>query len=97
MTKRLIKEEIVSEVSKDTGIPRYTVDRVVNALLDNITLSMSQGKDVQFAGFGTFKPKKRAARTGRNPHTNEEVPIPARVVPTFEAGKYLKSAVTKTK
>ena len=97
MTKRLIKEEVVSEVSKDTGIPRFTVDKVINSLLDNITLAMSHGKDVQFAGFGTFKPKERAARTGRNPHTNEKVPIPARVVPSFEAGKYLKNAVMKSK
>lgn len=93
MKKRLIKEEISNIVCKNTDIPKYAVDKVINSLLDSITLAMSQGNDVQFAGFGTFKPKTRAARIGRNPRTNEEIAIPARVVPTFEAGKRLKTAV----
>lgn len=95
MKKRMIKEDIINEVCRDTRKPRFVVEEVVNSTLENITLAMSQGKEVQFAGFGTFEPKKRAARTGRNPHTNEPVPIPARVVPSFKAGKYLKRAVTK--
>ena len=56
---------------------------------------LSKGDKVQFSGFGTFEPKKRAARTGRNPHTKEAVPIPARILPVFTAGKYLKDAVEK--
>ena len=95
MKRRLIKEDIINEVCRDTCKPRYVVDEIVNSMLNNITLALSQGAEVQFAGFGTFEPKKRAARTGRNPHTNEPVPIPARVVPSFKAGKNLKSAVTK--
>lgn len=95
MKKRLIKEDIISEVCRDTRQPRYVVDEIVNATLNNITLALSQGSEVVFAGFGTFEPKRRAARTGRNPHTNEAVPIPARVVPSFKAGKHLKNAVTK--
>lgn len=93
--KRLIKENIVAEVCRDTGYTRHTVEAVLNATFNNITLAMSQGKEVQFAGFGTFEPKERAARTGRNPHTNEPVPIPARVVPSFKAGRLLKDAVIK--
>lgn len=95
MKKRMIKEDIINEVCRDTRRPRYLVDEIVNSTLDNITMALSRGSVVQFAGFGTFEPKQRAARTGRNPHTNEPVPIPARVVPSFKAGKNLKNAVTK--
>ena len=95
MKKRMIKDNIINEICRDTGQPHYVVEDVVNSMLNNITLALSQGREVQFAGFGTFEPKHRAARTGRNPHTNEAVPIPARVVPSFKAGKNLKAAVVR--
>jgi nucleoid DNA-binding protein len=46
-------------------------------------------------GFGTFKVNERAARTGRNPQTGEEIKIAAAKVPAFKAGKALKDAVNK--
>ena len=95
MKRRLIKADIINEVCRDTCQPRYVVEAIVNSTINNITLALSQGSEVQFAGFGTFEPKQRAARTGRNPHTKEAVPIPARVVPSFKAGKDLKKAVIK--
>lgn len=97
MKQRMIKEDIINEVCRDTRKPRFVVEEVVNSTLENITLAMSQGKEVQFAGFGTFELKERAARTGRNPHTGEAVPIPARVIPSFEAGERLKRAAIQNK
>lgn len=95
MKKRMIKEDVISAVCRETYLSRYVVETIINSTLKNIELALSRGEAVQFAGFGTFEPKERAARTGRNPHTNEPVPIPPRVVPYFKAGKSLKNAVTK--
>ncbi len=47
-------------------------------------------KKVQLIGFGTFEVRERAARTGRNPQTGEEMQIAASKVPAFKAGKELK-------
>ena len=44
-------------------------------------------------GFGTFSVRDRAARTGRNPQTGQEIQIAAAKVPAFKAGKALKEAV----
>ena len=44
-------------------------------------------------GFGTFEPRKRAARNGRNPQTGKEIKIPAKTVPVFSAGKKFKEVV----
>ncbi|WP_267713174.1 HU family DNA-binding protein, partial [Vibrio parahaemolyticus] len=44
-------------------------------------------------GFGTFKVNHRAARTGRNPKTGDEIQIAAANVPAFVAGKALKESV----
>lgn len=93
--RRLIKSDIITEVCRDTCQPRYVVEAIINSTINNITLALSKGSEVQFAGFGTFEPKSRAPRIGRNPRTNEAVPIPARVIPSFKAGKDLKKAVTK--
>lgn len=41
-----------------------------------------------FEGFGTFEVRERAARTGRNPQTGEEIQIS-----DFKPGKELKEAV----
>lgn len=43
-------------------------------------------------GFGVFKYRKRAARTGKNPKTGEGIKIAATVVPKFTAGAGLKVA-----
>lgn len=91
----MIKDDITYRVAMETGYSVNVVGNIIDALLENITYALAKGDKVQFAGFGTFEPKRRAARTGRNPHTNEEVPIPARISPSFKAGKCLKKAVTK--
>jgi DNA-binding protein HU-beta len=48
---------------------------------------------VTLAGFGTFAVTARAARTGRNPRTGEEIKINASKVPKFKPGKALKDAL----
>jgi DNA-binding protein HU-beta len=48
---------------------------------------------VTLVGFGTFIVSKRAARTGRNPRTNEEIRIKAAKVPKFRPGKALKDSL----
>jgi DNA-binding protein HU-beta len=55
--------------------------------------ALQGGDDVSVVGFGTFTVRSRAARTGRNPRTNEEIKIAASKVPAFKAGKSLKDAL----
>lgn len=93
----MVKEEIVANVATDTGYSQAMVKSIVDSLLDNITWELSRGNEVRFAKFGIFKPKVMAARIGRNPHTNEEIPIPERIVPSFKPGSALKEAVIRTK
>lgn len=97
MQRTVIKEELIAEVCGDTAYSRSVVTSVLNALIANITKELSRGNRVQLAGFGTFELKERAARTGRNPHNGEAVPIPARVIPSFEAGERLKRAAIQNK
>ena len=66
---------------------------VLSSLIDTIQKTVAGGKKVTLVGFGTFEPRKRAARTGRNPQTGKELKIPAKTVPAFSAGKKFKTVV----
>jgi DNA-binding protein HU-beta len=87
------KGDLIEVVSDDAGISKAEAGRAVDAVITAITKALRGGKQVSLVGFGTFAVKKRAARTGRNPRTGEEIQIKASKVPGFRAGKALKDAV----
>jgi DNA-binding protein HU-beta len=89
------KEELVQEVAKKTKVSQKQVDETLAAIVETIVKTVSKGKKVTLIGFGTFEPRKRAARTGRNPQTGKELKIPAKTVPAFSAGKKFKELVAK--
>jgi len=89
------KEELVQEVAKKTKVSQKQVDETLAAIVDTIIKTVAKGKKVTLIGFGTFEPRKRAARTGRNPQTGKELKIPAKTVPAFSAGKKFKELVGK--
>ncbi len=87
------KNEFIDHVAGDCGMSKADAGRAVDSVLDNITKALKSGNSVTFVGFGTFDVRDRAARTGRNPRTGEEIQIAAAKNPAFKAGKALKDAV----
>ena len=87
------KEELVKEVSKKAKVSQKSAADVIAATLETIQKTVSKGKKVTLVGFGTWEPRKRAARNGRNPQTGKEIKIPAKTVPVFSAGKKFKELV----
>ena len=89
------KAELINAVAAATEFSKKDAEAAVTATLEAITSALKDGDKVQLVGFGSFEVKKRAARVGRNPNTNDTIEIPASVVPVFKAGKALKDAVAK--
>ncbi len=89
------KTELIAKTAECAGLTKKDTERVINAALDAIILSLSKGEKVQLSGFGTFEVKERQARMGRNPATQEPTQIAATKVPTFKASKSLKDTVAK--
>ncbi len=89
------KEELVQEIAKKTKNSQKAVSLILSATLETIEKSVSKGKKVTLVGFGTFEPRKRAARTGRNPQTGKQIQISAKTVPVFTPGKKFKELVSK--
>lgn len=87
------KKEMVRELSRRTHMTKAEASDALNAVLSIISEELSAGGKVQISGFGNFESCLRAAKVGRDPHTNTPVLIPPRFVPVFKPGKSLKSAV----
>ena len=87
------KNDLNSQVADDTGLSKVDATKAVDAVLDNIAGSLSNGGEVRLVGFGTFSVTHRKATTGRNPRTGEAIQIKASNQPKFKAGKALKDAV----
>ena len=62
---------------------------MVSLILDEIVRGVDAGERVELRGFGSFFPRERQARRGRNPRTGEAVSVPAKRVLFFKAGRDL--------
>lgn len=93
-TQAITKKELAAQVA--LRLPELTkkeVEGAVDVTLALIVEAVAAGEKVNIAGFGTFEPRDRSARKGRNPQTGEELHIAATRVPAFSAAKGFKDAV----
>ncbi|HXI71068.1 MAG TPA: HU family DNA-binding protein [Verrucomicrobiae bacterium] len=92
----LTKRDLVVRISEETGLVQSQVFDVVQKTLDSITEALTKGGKVELRNFGVFEVKIRKARVGRNPNKPEtDVPIPARSMVRFKAGKEMRAEVLK--
>ena len=91
------KAELIDAVAANTGQSKSDAVAAVEAVFENIRNAMKSGDTVSLVGFGSFSVSDRAARTGRNPRTGEEIQIAASRAPKFKAGKQLKDAVNSVR
>ncbi|NDJ20939.1 DNA-binding protein [Nostoc sp. B(2019)] len=87
------KGELVDAIATKAGTTKKQADDVLNAAITTIIEAVSSGNKVTLVGFGTFEPRDRKEREGRNPKTNEPITIPATRVPGFSAGKQFREMV----
>jgi DNA-binding protein HU-beta len=91
------RKELVDALAAKTESTKADAERAIAGLIDIISDTLKKGDSISLVGFGSFEVRKRAARTGRNPKTGEELKIKASKVPAFKAGATLKATVNGTK
>jgi len=89
------RTELVNAVAKQAELTNTQAQAAVAAALEAITGAVAGGDKVVLPGFGTFEPRERSARTGRNPQTGAEIAIAASRAPAFKAGSAFKERVAK--
>ena len=91
----MTKAELVSKIAEKTGDEKLTTLAIVESFMNEIKESISANEGVYLRGFGTFKPKKRAEKTGRNIKKNTTIIIPAHHIPAFKPAKIFMQEVKK--
>lgn len=89
----MTKKELVSAMAEKTEQTKVKTAEMLDALIEVVSETLSNGEEVAIAGLGKFEVRERAARNGRNPQTGEAIIIAASKVPAFKASKTLKDAV----
>ncbi|WP_306580842.1 HU family DNA-binding protein [Dokdonella sp.] len=87
------KGDLVNAMADGSGLSKADAERALDAMVDAVKTELQAGGQVSLVGFGTFLVRARAARTGRNPRTGEDIKIAASKAPAFKPGKALKDAV----
>ena len=87
------KAEFVAAIADASELTKADAERAIEAMFKVVKKTLKAGESISLVGLGTFVVRKRAARTGRNPRTNEAIKIKASKVPAFKAGKALKDAL----
>ena len=90
----MTKSELVELIaSKQTQLSVKDVELAVKTIIEHMSQSLADGQRIEIRGFGSFSLHHRAARTGRNPKTGEEVPIHPRRVLTFRPSHLMRDRV----
>jgi DNA-binding protein HU-beta len=92
------KQQMVTAVAAKLGRPKAEVARLLDTLFGAdglIAAELRRGRKVQLSGFGSFEPRRRKARTARNPRTGRAMTIKASIAPVFKAARNLKDLVNR--
>lgn len=91
----LNRTELVAAIAERAGLTKVQADAALSAFQDVLVSSLEKGEAVKVTGLLSVERVERAARTGRNPRTGEEIKIPAGFGVKLSAGSTLKKAVAK--
>ena len=66
----MLKSELIKRISsQNPHLYERDIEKVVNAILDEMVEALRRGDRVELRGFGAFSAKLRGPRQGRNPRT----------------------------
>lgn len=91
----MTKAELVDEIAQKADLTRKHSEVIVDAVFSSIVGALQAGDKIELRGFGSFRVRHRASRTGRNPKTGEGVLVPAKKVPYFKPGKELRELINR--
>jgi integration host factor subunit beta len=88
----MIKSDLIQRISaQNPHLYQRDVEKIVDAILNEIIEALRRGDRVELRGFGAFSAKIRGARQGRNPRTGAVVAVTQKAVPYFKTGKEMRA------
>ncbi|BDB14021.1 HU family DNA-binding protein [Acidithiobacillus ferrooxidans] len=87
------KGEFVAAMSAHGALTRKDAEHFLTVFADTLRDSLQREARIALPGIGVFTVQERAARTGRNPATGQEIQIPAKKAVKFKTAKEIADAV----
>ena len=89
----ITRAQLSEAVYEEVGLSRNESAELVEAVLEEMVSSLTDGETVKISSFGSFSIRQKSQRMGRNPKTGEEVPILPRKVIIFKPSHVLKNRI----
>lgn len=93
MTKAFIRTDIADAMYQRIGLSRSESAKMVGFILDALSAELLAGNKIKISAFGTFEPRQKQERVGRNFKTGETVLISPRQVIVFRPSPVLRDQV----
>ena len=84
---------LAAALAETHELSKKKAEEILNDMVGKMTEHLKNGDRIRIVGLGILQVRTRAARTGRNPATGEEIQIKASKKVAFRPAKELKDAV----
>ena len=84
---------LAARIHKTHGIPLEDSQKIVQFVIEAMCRAIENGESLKVSRFGSFLPRDKAERLGRNPNTGVPAVITARKVLSFRASNSLKARI----
>ena len=91
----MTKADLVERIYENVGFSKKEAAEIVESVFEEMKQALQEGDKIKISGFGNFVVRRKAARKGRNPQTNETIVISSRKVLTFKPSQVLKAALNE--
>lgn len=93
----MTKQDLVNEISKNTGIKKAVVLETVEAMMETVKTSLEKNQNIYLRKFGSFIVKKVNRKVARNISKNTTVIIPEHHAPAFKPSKEFVAKIRSKK
>ena len=90
----ITRNDLATKLRERFGFTAAQSGDLVDLIFSEICESLTNGEEVKFAGFGTFKILDKSARVARNPKTGETAIVSARRVASFRPSNEFRARVS---
>ena len=94
--KTLTRQDISEALYRNIGLSKHESALMLESVLDQISRALIDGESVKLSSFGTFYPRQKRERIGRNPKTGVTATINARRVISFKPSKLMKERINNS-
>ena len=91
------RQDVTKKVAEKTGLEQKAIAGVLKVFISEVEAGLLERKSIQLRPLGTFVVKRRRAKMGRNPFTNEPVPVPEHLTLTFKPSRRFKIKLNQKK